>query len=112
MTADRLPGAPGAGGAPGRASERAPRGDASDGPDELVLQIDGGDGETPALLVISRPSHGHVRVREWSGETWNGIPDERRWPVGDLYARLDRAYRARRRITVEMYAIRAWLGGL
>jgi hypothetical protein len=80
--------------------------------DELVLQIDGGGGETPALLVISRPTGGRVRVREWSGESWAGMPCEREWTVDDLYARLDRAHRARRRITAEMYAIRAWLGGL
>lgn len=82
-----------------------------DAPSELVVQIDGGPGETPALLVISRPDAGHVRVREWSGEDWSGIPGETLWRIDDLYARLERARHARRRITAEMYAIRAWLSG-
>ena len=79
--------------------------------DHLVVQVDRGGDESEYMLMISRPADGRVRVREWSPANWAWEPPETELPVDEVYARLARADRERRRISVEMPRVRAWLGG-
>ena len=80
--------------------------------DHLVVQVDRGGDEAEYMLMISRPADGRVRVREWSPANWASEPPETELAVDEVYARLARADRQRRRISVEMPRVRAWLGGL
>ncbi len=79
--------------------------------DHLVVQVGGGGDEAEYMLMISRPAEGRVRVREWSPASWALEPSEVELPVDEVYARLARAERQRRRISVEMLRVREWLGG-
>ena len=79
--------------------------------DFLTVQV-GGDREEPErLLMIGRPQAGRVHVREWSTGGWNAEPIERDVGVDELYASLERATNARRRISQDLYLIRSWLDG-
>ena len=77
--------------------------------DHLVVQVGGGANEPEYMLMLSRPSGGRVHVREWSPMNWSEGPLERELPVDEVYSRLARAERERRRVSVEMLRVRAWL---
>jgi hypothetical protein len=79
-------------------------------PDELILQIGGGDDEPERLLHITRPVDGLVRVREWSSESWNSPPVERELSARALLRAIEEAARQRRRLSEELYRVREWLG--
>ncbi len=90
---------------------RGPREEPNPEVDHLVVQVDRGADEAEYMLMISRPAEGRVRVREWSPANWASEPPEIELPVDEVYARLARADRQRRRISVEMPRVREWLGG-
>ena len=79
--------------------------------DHLVVQVGEAAHEPGYMLMISRPSGGRVRVREWSPANWSEGPLEHELPVDEVYSRLARAERERRRVSVEMLRVRAWLEG-
>ena len=85
--------------------------DASPDASFLTVQVSGDRDEPERLLLIARPVNGRVRVREWTTGSWNAEPSERDEDVEALLAALERAHRARRRISQELYHIRAWLDG-
>jgi hypothetical protein len=85
--------------------ERSEEGSESD---TLVVRVDASGGDPEYVLMISRPSGDRVRVREWSTANWVEAT-ERELAVKDVYARLERAERRRRRISVDMLDVRAWL---
>jgi hypothetical protein len=80
-------------------------------PEELAVQVAGGDGEPERLLMLSRAERGRVHVREWTGDSWNRSADEREEEADAVYATLERAVRRGRRVSEELYRIRAWLSG-
>jgi hypothetical protein len=61
--------------------------------------------------MLDPPVEGRVLVREWSEANRAGAPEIRTLPVDDVYARLERAHEARRRINVNLLRIRSWLDG-
>ncbi len=79
--------------------------------DHLVVQVGSAADEPEYMLMISRPSAGRVRVREWSPANWSEEAREHELPVDEVYSRIERADRQRRRISVEMLRVRAWLEG-
>ena len=94
--------------------------------DTLTLQLQGSPHEPERLLMIGRPvrvrERGRregsidplpslVRVREWSTGSWNAPPVERQVESGALLAEIERAFRANRRVSQEMYRVRRWLLG-
>lgn len=87
----------------------APSANASSGaPDALLdVQLEGAGGESDTLLRLARPRGGVVRVREFPAL---GAPREYDAPAGEVLARVEAAARARRRVGVELYALRRWLG--
>jgi hypothetical protein len=80
-------------------------------PEELAVQVAGGDGEPERLMMLSHTGRGRIHVREWTGESWNRSADEREEEADALYASLERAVRRGRRVSEELYRIRAWLSG-
>ena len=80
------------------------------GDDVLAVQVGPGAGEPERLLHIGRPLAGTVRVREWTSDTWSA-PMERDVPADALLNELERAAQQRRRMSVEIYAVRRWLTG-
>ncbi len=82
------------------------------GMNELVVLVDAGAGEGQYMLGLARPVGGTVHVREWSGDNWASAPVERDLPTSEVLARLQRAYDQRRRMSVELLRVRAWLDGL
>lgn len=89
-----------------------PLGAAQAGRDELPVIIGaGGDGSPEALLIVSRPVDGRVRVREWSGANWSAPPRERELAANDLLAEAEAAQRAGRRLNHSLYGLRLWLSG-
>lgn len=80
-------------------------------PAELGVLISAGAGKPDRLLIIGRPSDGRVRVREWSTHNWSSAPDEREISVADALAIFQGAYDARRRMSVSLKGIQAWLAG-
>ena len=85
--------------------------DALAAPAELGVLISAGAGEPDRLLIMSRPHDGRVRVREWSIHNWSSAPDESEIPVADVLAIFQSAYDARRRMSVSIKGIEAWLAG-
>ena len=81
------------------------------GPGELTVLISAGAGEPDRLLVLGAPANGRVRVREWSSPNWSGTPDERELATGDALAIFQHAFDARRRLSVALAEVRAWLEG-
>jgi hypothetical protein len=81
-------------------------------PPELGVLISAGAGEPDRLFLLALPASGKVHVREWSTHNWSGAPDERELPVADALAIFRRAYDARRRMTVSIKGVEAWLAGL
>ena len=96
--ADATPGEPGQ---PGESPE----------PRELVVQVAAGGGEGEYMLVLHRPADGRVFVREWGDANWASSGTDRVLPVADVYGRVRRAYDQRRRVSVELARLRAWLDG-
>ena len=80
------------------------------GDDVLAVQGGPGAGAPERLLHIGRPAGGMVRVREWTSETWSA-PVERDVSADALLNELERAAQQRRRLSVEIYAVRLWLTG-
>ena len=79
--------------------------------ESLTVHIVGGGGESDRTLVLERAGGGAVRVREWSDANWAGPAAERVMAAEDVYATVERAHRARRRVTVSLAELRAWLDG-
>jgi hypothetical protein len=80
-------------------------------PAELGVLISASAGEPDRLLILGRPSNGRVRVREWSTHNWSSAPDESEISVADALAIFQAAYDARRRTSVSLKGIQAWLAG-
>ena len=78
-----------------------------DASDTLEVQLQGAGGEPETVLRLARPRGGVVRVAEFPAL---GVPAEYDAPAGEVLARVERAARARRRVGVELYALRRWLG--
>lgn len=79
----------------------------------LTVQIQGGraaDGtpEPETVLVLDRPAHGRVGVREFPSP---GAPSRYDALVGDVRARVEQAARGGRRVGAELYLVRQWLDG-
>jgi hypothetical protein len=77
----------------------------------LQVQVEGTETEGMRLYVIARPAAGRVRVREWRGETWAHGPVDREVAAAELLEELERAHRARRRLSEELYRVKLWLEG-
>lgn len=80
-------------------------------PSELGVLVSAGAGEPDRLLLLARPSRGRVHIREWSTHNWSSAPDEREIAVDDALAIFRAAYDARRRMSVSLRGIEAWLAG-
>ncbi len=78
-----------------------------DAADTLDVQLQGAGAEPETVLRLSRPVGGVVRVAEFPAF---GPPAAYDAPVGEVLARVERAARERRRVGVELYAVRRWLG--
>jgi hypothetical protein len=52
-----------------------------------------------------------VHLREWSTHNWSSAPDENEISVADALAIFQGAYDARRRMSVSLKGIQAWLEG-
>jgi hypothetical protein len=94
----------------GESPEPRPR-DALAVPAELGVLISAGAGKPDCLLLISRPRDGRVHLREWSTHNWSSAPDESEISVADALAIFQGAYDARRRMSVSLKGIQAWLEG-
>jgi len=82
--------------------------------DRFTVQVYDANGAAAYLWVLSRPAGcgvpgADVRVQEWSAENWTGAPAELTLPGAEVYARVRDAYDRRRRVSVELEALRAWL---
>lgn len=88
-----------------------PLGASQAGRDELPIIIGAGAGEPEALLIVSRPDGGRIRVREWSGADWSAPPRDRETSAEALLAEVESAQRAGRRINHAVYGVRLWLSG-
>jgi hypothetical protein len=76
--------------------------------DSLTVQVEGARGKPDQLYVLGRPRDGVVEVREQTfGETC--APREYAERADALLRRFERASRDRRRVSVELYALRRWL---
>ncbi len=76
--------------------------------DTLDVQLQGAGEEPETVLRLSRPRGGMVRVAEFPAL---GAPVEYDAPAGEVLARVERVARGRRRVGVELYAVRRWLAG-
>ena len=77
--------------------------------DTLTVQVEGARGKPDQLYTLRRSAGGVVEVREQTfGETC--APREYAERADDLLRRFERAQRDRRRLSVEIYALRRWLG--
>jgi hypothetical protein len=74
----------------------------------LAVHVDGGDGEPDCTYELARPADGLVAVRALPSP---GAPHRFDEAVEALLARLARARRDGRRVSVEEYALRHWLLG-
>jgi hypothetical protein len=83
--------------------------DALAAPAELGVLISAGAGEPDRLLILGRPSNDRVHVREWSTHNWSSAPDESEISVADALAIFQGAYDSRRRMSVSLKGIEAWL---
>jgi hypothetical protein len=99
------------GGRAGAEAGGAGSGDGLSSPAELEVLISAGGGEPDRLLILGRPSGGRVHVREWSTHNWSSAPDEGELSVADALAVFQGAYDARRRMSVSLKGIQAWLAG-
>lgn len=81
------------------------------GAKQLTVHIVGRAGESDRTMMLERAAGGAVRVREWSDANWAGPATERVMPAEDVYAIVERAHRERRRVTIALPELRAWLDG-
>jgi hypothetical protein len=81
--------------------------DASGQPDALHVHVTG-KRDPDVLYIVGKPRNGVVEVREIVGGC---APREYAIDAGELLGRFERAQRERRRMGVELYAIRRWLEG-
>jgi len=82
--------------------------DAHGTPDALHVHVMGTRAEPDTVYIVGKPRNGIVEVREIVGGC---APREYAADAGEMLARFERAQRERRRIGVELYAIRRWLQG-
>jgi len=81
------------------------------GTDEfLSIQIAGNSGQPERFLLVGRPYHGLVRVREWSSHTYNSVGDDFEIEPRELLEDVETAYAAGLGVRPELYEIRLWLG--
>jgi hypothetical protein len=80
-------------------------------PAELGVLLSAGAGEPDRLLLLSRPRDGRVHLREWSTHNWSSAPYESEISVADALTIFQGAYDARRRMSVSLKGIQAWLEG-
>ena len=78
-----------------------------DASDSLAVQLEGAGDEPETVLQLSRPRGGLVRVDEYPAFGPSTAYDI---APGEVLARIERVARARRRVGVELYAVRRWLG--
>ena len=77
--------------------------------DTLTVQVEGARGKPDQLYTLRRGRDGVVEVREQTfGESC--APREYAERAEELLRRFERAHRDRRRLSVELYALRHWLG--
>jgi hypothetical protein len=76
--------------------------------DLLVVQVEGGRGSPERVLRVVRLGEGRVRVDEWSSA--DGALPTHETSAAELLAELERLYVERRRLSLEMYELRRWLG--
>jgi hypothetical protein len=77
--------------------------------DTLTVQVEGARGKADQLYILGRPRGGVVEVREQTfGESC--APREYVERAEDVLRRFEHAQRDRRRVSVELYALRHWLG--
>jgi hypothetical protein len=77
--------------------------------DTLTVQVQGAGREPERVLTLSRPRGGVVEVREFS--VVGAAPRDYTTAAADLLDQLERAARARRRLSEDLYTIRRWLNG-
>ena len=77
----------------------------------LTVHIVGLRGDSDRTLLLERTPDGAVRVREWSDANWAGPAAECVLPAAEVYAMVERAHRQRRRVTVSLPELGAWLDG-
>ena len=77
----------------------------------LTVHIVGAPGESDRTLMLERAPGGAVRVREWSDANWAGPPAECVLAAEEVYVVVARAHAERRRVTVSLPELRAWLDG-
>ena len=76
--------------------------------DTLTVQVEGARGKPDQLYTLRRARNGIVEVREQTfGESC--APREYAESADELLRRFERAHRDRRRLSVELYALRHWL---
>ena len=80
-------------------------------PAELGVLISASAGQPDRLLIMGRPHHGRVHVREWSIHNWSSAPYESEIAVAEVLDIFRDAYDARRRMSVSLKGIEAWLEG-
>ena len=80
-----------------------------DAGEPFTVQVDGGRGEPPRLLVLTRSRGDLVEVREIRPGC---APVEYTATGDELLALFERAHRDRRRMSESLYGIRLWLDGL
>ncbi|HET7551778.1 MAG TPA: hypothetical protein VFK04_10810 [Gemmatimonadaceae bacterium] len=96
---------------PGAEPPMAGSGEAFVAPAELGVLISAGAGKPDRLLILGRPSDGRVHIREWSTHNWSSAPDESEISTADALAIFQDAYDSRRRMSVSLNGIQAWLAG-
>jgi hypothetical protein len=79
--------------------------------DELTVQVHDAGGTRELLWVLSPIAPGLVRVREWAPGNWASPPEERLLTADEVLARVRRAHDERRRVSITLAELRAWLDG-
>lgn len=74
--------------------------------DALEVFVEGGHGTPDRVYHLRRAGDGRVHVRLTEGAL---APREHTARVDELLATFEDAYRARRRLSVDLHGIRAWL---
>ena len=77
---------------------------------ELPILLGGSVSEPERLLLLSRPSRGTVRLREWTSADWAASPTERDAGVEAFFVELEQAVREGRSLNQSLHAVRLWLG--
>lgn len=77
----------------------------------LTVRIGGGRTRRERLLLIGRPYHGQVRVREWDSDSWNTGGEDADVDPAVILEEIETAYASAIPVTPEIYQIRLWLSG-